>query len=172
MSSVLQVYRKQLIAETGLEFPRFARGASHEARILSILETPTRSGAAVSGECALTNADPTARRMKRLMADAGVHEHEVVLWNFYAAYAPPDTRCERAWAVRIERLIELLSRLETVLVFGDRAWRGMRFARVPRFVQLVWAPHPSNRSVNGRPDREGLIAEAWRRAAGLWPPRA
>lgn len=165
MSPVLEQYRKQVMAETGLDFPRFACGASHEARILSILETPYRSGAFTSGECALTNADPTARRTKRLMTEAGVQEHEVVFWNFYAAYEPPDPRRAPSWARRIERLIEVLPWLETILVFGNRAWLGMRFACVPRSVQLVWSPHPSNRALNGRPDRERLIALAWRRAA-------
>lgn len=142
MSPILQEYRNNLIAETGLSFPNFAPGSTHEARILLIAETPGNSGAEKSGVCAPTNNDPSAKRTQRLMNEAGVHAYEVIFWNFYAAYNPHVTSEEPAWATRIDRLIVIMPKLETVLVMGDKAWKGMRYAHVPRGVPIIWAPHP------------------------------
>lgn len=165
MSKPLQEYRDSLIAETGLSFPDFASNSTHEAYILLIAETPGGSGAVKSGVCAPTNNDQSAKRTQRLMKAAGVHQHEVVFWNFYASYEVRPEREAAQWAERIDRLIALMPKLETILIMGDKAWKGMRYVRVPRHVQLIWAPHPSARSINPNPQRELLIADAWKRAA-------
>ena len=164
MSKTLQAYRASLIAETGLTFPDFAPGSTHEARILFVAETPG-PGAVKSGACAPTNNDPSAKRTRRLMTEAGVEPREVIFWNFYAAYERRPPREAEQWAARLDRLLALMPKLETVLVMGDKAWRGIRYVRLPRHLQLIWAPHPSNRSINGKPERERLIADAWKLAA-------
>lgn len=165
MSTILENYRLRLQAETGLTFPRFAPDSSHEARILLVAETPGGSGAVKSGICAPTNDDPTARRTLRCMRGAGVSAREVVFWNFYAAYEPQKPSSDEQWARRLEALIAIMPKLRTILVMGDKAWHGVRYVRVPRHVELIWAPHPSARSINPRPEREALIVEAWQRAA-------
>lgn len=165
----LSRYLDQATARTGYSFPRFAEEASAKARILLVLQNPANSGATETGKCSLDNPDPTARRMQRTMESAGLSRKEIIPWNFYAAYdAPLNNRT--MWASELEQLMELLDNLRVVIAFGDKAWLGMRDVRLPASVQLIGAPHPSNRSCNSNPNAEAQIEEAWRRsktAAGM-----
>jgi len=101
--------------------------------------------------------------MLRTLESAGLRRTDIIPWNFYAAYDAPLTD-RNMWADELERLIGMLDNLKAVIAFGDKAWLGMRNVHLPPLVQLIGAPHPSNRSCNSSPNAEAQIEEAWRRA--------
>lgn len=160
---ILNTYLRGAVGRTQRRFPRFASEARAMAPILVVLQNPANSGAAKTGECSLDNPDPTARRMLRTMKAAGVKRTDIIPWNFYAAYDAAFSE-RTLWASELSHLVQLLQRLRAVIAFGDRAWLGMRDVPLPAHVQLIGAPHPSNRSCNTNPQAETLIEEAWRRA--------
>ena len=167
MDCVLADYRSSLIEQTGWQYPNFAQEAVHTAEILALLESPSKSGAEVSGECSIDNPDQTARRQLRLVNQAGISRERIVFWNFYASYNP-NAKDDSFWAAQTEALTEILPNLRVVIVFGNKAWKGMRDVWLPLEVALIGAPHPANRSCNSsNPLAEPLVLRAWFRARSL-----
>jgi hypothetical protein len=167
MDKILKKYRDGLIER--YDVPNFADEAVHTAPILAVLQDPGNSGAEESNECSIDNDDPTARRQKAIIAEVGIDRTEIVFWNFFASY---DTgkkfgvESQKKWGEKLEELIVLMPDLKVILVFGTAAWQGMRFVKLKEPINLIAAPHPSNRGIS-QPDAKDRLKRAWERAESI-----
>ncbi len=131
-----------------------------DARVLSILRDPgpaTQQGTG-SGLLCLENDDPSAERYSTLLAEAHLPASELVPWNAYPWYVnrKPTTAELDAAAEPLHRLLELLPRLQVVLLHGGDAqagWRRFR-RRYPDYRQdLVIVPsYHTSRQAFRHPD--------------------
>ena len=154
-----------------------------EARLLSVLRDPgpmTQDGAG-SGFLSMENDDPTAEAICGLFADAGIEARDIVPWNAYPWYinrAPTAAELE-AGVAPLKRLIDLMPRLEVVMLHGGDAKNGWKrlMRRFPRLVperglhvistyhtsrQAFWHLDPAVREA-----RKAHLQESFREAARL-----
>ena len=129
-----------------------------DARVLSILRDPgpkTQDGTG-SGFLCVENDDATAERQCTGFAAAGIDAHDVIPWNAYPWYInrAPNADERRAGVIVLARLMELLPRLEIVLLQGGDAqdcWRRLEkthpeFVRQARY-EVVSTYHPGRQAL-------------------------
>jgi uracil-DNA glycosylase len=100
------------------------------ARILMLLEAPGPKAIA-TGYVSRRNPDPTARNLTALLAESGIVDEDLLLWNVVPWHVgdgrrirpvnTADIREARPW---IEELATLLPRLDTVVLVGRQAQRA------------------------------------------------
>jgi uracil-DNA glycosylase len=153
-------------------------GGGIAARVLLLLETPSRAGAYGSGMTSIDNDDTAAANLWRALAETGLDPRTVLLWNAVQWYVgtadkirSPTTAEVVAGRTWLLHLIDLTMQLKVVVCLG----RAAATAAAPlaadlelRGLVVISAPHPSQRVYN-RPDgraRERVL-EALRIAADL-----
>lgn len=165
---VLSAWRDAEAERLNACLPHFAATSRAGAPLLALFETPAKSGAARSGECALTNNDPTALFTAQAVKDAGLRPEHIVIWNVRAAFDSCDLPLgEGDWADHYLRLVEIMPNLRAILLFGGTALKTARRMSLGVAVPLLGAPHASRRGRSSSKDAEELIRRAWRRAARL-----
>ena len=143
------------------------------ARMLVLLDNPSTKAESTSGSglLSLDNNDRTARNCREAYARHGVDWVDVVHWNvvpFPVAGVKNggSTPAERARGARWTReVVDLLPKLEIVLLLGGSARDGWRRASITRagiYVPAGKIPHCSMRGLNtagGRERFEAAIAD-------------
>ena len=161
----------------GRDAPAFdPTDAATETRVLFVLEAPGPRAAAAKGSGFLSadNNDQTAANLWRARMDAGLVEGclhaNIVPWYLGAASVKPTPLELADGAVQLRYLIDLLPRLDTVVLCGDYARQGWR-----RYVAglfdgpgpvVIETHHPSPQSLNFG-TRRAEFSSAVRRAAAL-----
>lgn len=155
----------------------------NEAPVLSLLRDPgpMAGGPKGSGFLCVENDDPSAERLWHFLAEAGIDPRDVVPWNAYPWYinAKP-TRAQLAAGVDpLMRIIELMPRLQTVLLLGkdaQQAWPLLMAkhgeAIQQRGIAVFSTFHPSRQALQHRDpqvraDREEAISGTLRSVAAL-----
>jgi uracil-DNA glycosylase len=138
-----------------------------DARILMLLEAPGPK-AVKTGYISRRNPDPSARNMLALLAEAGIEDCDVLLWNIVPWYVGNGQRIRPVRVADIrqagpwtEELVALLPRLETVVLVGKKAQRAAGWFPDYRVLR-TW--HPSNLVFNCWPKRRAEVADAFRQA--------
>lgn len=158
-----------------------ASGGVH-ARLLLLLQDPSRRAAEGSRIISQHNNDPTARNLLVACEQAGLAYERTVLWNVVPWWVadpaagrrtiPGEARRARPY---VHELVGLLPCLETVVLLGRHAATAWDAAGLPPQdvdrVRILRAPHPSPQAWNNRDARTGrphrdLVVEALARAAG------
>ena len=150
-----------------------------EARVLYLLEKPSRGSAVLTDGPAFISMDnPTsgARRMKALMAEAGVDRRRVLIWNAVPWWngRVPVTAAELADGTEaLGELLALLPDLRSVCLVGRKAeavWARAQAAGPGIAVPVFVSAHYSANVRAAFPDRwaaiPGIWAEAHRAALG------
>lgn len=133
-------------------------GGGVDARVLLLLETPSRAGGYTTGLISIDNDDTAAANLWRGLAAVGLDRREVLVWNAVPWYVgsadkirPPTAREVAAGLVWLRRLLDLMPRLRVVACFGRAAAAAvgpLRPELVIRGLTLLEAPHPSQRVYN------------------------
>jgi uracil-DNA glycosylase len=172
----LNAFAAALRAELGdsYQIPGFdPQDGGVDARALFLLEAPGPK-AVVSGLISQDNPDPSARNMARLLAEAGFHRGDVVLWNVVPWYVgkghkirPVNLDDLRQAIPYLLRLLDLLPCLRVIVLVGRKA-QAVR-ADIGRMtsVPLVDSYHPSNLVLNRAPSRFNEILDSFRAAHHL-----
>jgi len=162
--------------------PKFdpTSGGIH-ARALLLLESPGPASTANTGSNIISphNNDPTAEHIHILLRRNHIPFNRILLWNVVPWWLPaqagkgrfraPRTADIEDAALWLDRLLELLPRLETVMTLGRRAEAGLdRYRRRDRPFPYttIAAPHPGNRAWN-RPELRTGTEAAFASLAGL-----
>lgn len=140
-----------------------------DARVLYLLEKPskgsmmTEQGPVYVG---LDNPTSGSRRMKALMAEAGVPREEILVWNavpWWNGKSSVTASELRDGADALRELLALLPKLRAVCLVGrkaETAWANSGGAAVPVFVSA----HYSGNVRAAFPDRWMAIPGIWREA--------
>lgn len=163
------------LSQRGRVAPAFdPTDAGVEARVLFVLEAPGPRAAAEkgSGFISVDNNDQTAANLWSARTDAGLTDGclhtNVVPWYLGAASVTPTPLELADGSVQLRYLIELLPKLDTVVLCGDYARQGWR-----RYVAglfdgpgpvVIETHHPSPQSLNFGTKR-AEFARAIQRAA-------
>ena len=170
---------REMAAVTGRPVP-FADpdGGGVAARVLLLLETPSRAGAYGSGMTSIDNDDTAAANLWLALAATGLDRQHVLLWNAVQWYVgtadkirsptPAEVAAGRAWLLR---LVDLATQLQVVVCLGraaETATAPLAAELEARGLVIISAPHPSQRVYN-RPDGRARerVHEALRAAADL-----
>jgi uracil-DNA glycosylase len=144
------------------------------ARVLMVLETPSRRGALRSGMVSMDNDDATARNLWLAHRDTGTPRGTGLLWNAVPWYVGSErrnaavTRADEAEGAEVLlRLLDLLKEVRVVLPFGRPAGRcvatvGAELAG--RGVGVVPSIHPSPNNYAARPHARAEVEAALVRA--------
>ncbi|WP_434055043.1 MAG: uracil-DNA glycosylase [Roseibium sp.] len=107
------------------------------AKALFLLESPGPK-AVGTRFISCDNPDPSARNMKRSLAEAGLDRSEVMLWNVVPYCVSSTTKNKNASSDDImksapltQEFIELFPNLQVVVLCGDKALKALRFLSVP-----------------------------------------
>ncbi len=139
------------------------------ARLLFLLEKPgpmtdaDRPGRRGSGFISRDNDDQSAEALFTFMNEARIPREETLLWNVIPWWngtirLTPDER--REGLSRLEELLDLLPRLEGVVLVGQKAARARPILKKRRLPVWVSA-HPSPRVRARYPDRFRQIPYIW-----------
>ena len=156
--------------------------AGIDARILLLFEAPgpratgtagPRAAARGSGFISPDNDDRSAEAMWRLFNEARIERHrDVVNWNIVPWYVGDDRRIRAVEDSDLDearpallKLLTLLPQLRIIVLLGDKAIRGWLRAQIP--FPILAAPHPSPRSLAGRPHRRQEILHALTTASAV-----
>ena len=133
-------------------------GGGIHARVLLLLETPSRAGGFTTGLISIDNDDTAAANLWRGLAAVGLDRRIVLVWNAVPWYVgsadkirsptPAEITAGLAW---LRRLLDLLPDLRVVACFGRAAARAVQPLRpelTVRGLTLLEAPHPSQRVYN------------------------
>ena len=133
-------------------------GGGVEARVLLLLETPSRAGGYTTGLISIDNNDTAAANLWRGLDAVGLDRRIVLVWNAVPWYVgsadkirsptPAEITAGLAW---LRRLLDLLPELRVVACFGRAAAQAVRPLRpelTARGLTLLEAPHPSQRVYN------------------------
>ncbi len=133
-------------------------GGGLAARVLLLLETPSRAGGYTTGLISIDNDDTAAANLWRGLAAVGLDRRLVLVWNAVPWYlgsadrirspTPGEIAAGLAW---LRRLLDLLPDLRVVACFGRAAARAvlpLRLELADRGLTLLEAPHPSQRVYN------------------------
>lgn len=174
----LAAYLDRLRAARG-DVPGFdPAGPGAAARLLILLETPgPRIG--LTGVVSLANPAGTARNLRRFLAEAGINERDVLLWNAVpwviqpgGPVRPPRPAEVRDGIALLPPLLALLPRLRAVLLAGRAAAAaGPMLAAERPDLPTFAMPHPSPTYVCTSPDVPRRIASAMARAAAALDAR-
>ncbi|HZA73298.1 MAG TPA: uracil-DNA glycosylase [Propionibacteriaceae bacterium] len=149
----------QIAAATGAVVPGAdPDGGGVDARVLLLLETPSRAGGYTTGLISIDNDDTAAANLWRGLDAVGLDRRRVLVWNAVPWYvgsadkirspAPAEITAGLAW---LRRLLDLLPDLRVVACFGRAAARAvlpLRPELVARGLTLLDSPHPSQRVYN------------------------
>lgn len=124
-----------------------------EARVLFLLEAP--GGKAVNF-VSMNNPDPTAKQMHDTLSELRLSRKETVSWNIVPWYVG-DAERRKIRAVRSDErdvgvaylrdLLELLPRLEVVVLLGEHARKGWNALAYADDLEVFTSPHPSSRGL-------------------------
>jgi uracil-DNA glycosylase len=133
-------------------------GGGIDARVLLLLETPSRAGGYTTGLISIDNDDTAAANLWRGLAAVGLDRRLVLVWNAVPWYVgsadkirsptPGEITAGLGW---LRELLDLLPDLRAVACFGRAAARAvlpLRPELVARGLTLLEAPHPSQRVYN------------------------
>ena len=133
-------------------------GGGVDARVLLLLETPSRAGGYTTGLISIDNDDTAAANLWRGLDAVGLDRRLVLVWNAVPWYVgspdkirsptPGEITAGLAW---LRRLLDLLPKLRVVACFGRAAARAvlpLRPELTARGLSLLEAPHPSQRVYN------------------------
>jgi uracil-DNA glycosylase len=133
-------------------------GGGIDARVLLLLETPSRAGGYTTGLISVDNDDTAAANLWRGLDAVGLDRRLVLVWNAVPWYVgsadkirsptPGEITAGQAW---LRELLDLLPGLRVVACFGRAAARAvlpLRPELVARGLTLLEAPHPSQRVYN------------------------
>ncbi|HLL61900.1 MAG TPA: uracil-DNA glycosylase [Propionibacteriaceae bacterium] len=133
-------------------------GGGIDARVLLLLETPSRAGGYTTGLISVDNDDTAAANLWRGLDAVGLDRRLVLVWNAVPWYVgsadkirsptPAEITAGLAW---LGRLLDLLPELRVVACFGRAAARAvlpLRPELLARDLTLLEAPHPSQRVYN------------------------
>jgi uracil-DNA glycosylase len=133
-------------------------GGGIHARVLLLLETPSRAGGYTTGLISIDNDDTAAANLWRGLEAVGLDRRRVLVWNAVPWYVgsadrirsptPAEITGGQAW---LRRLLDLLPELRVVACFGRAAARAvlpLRPELTERGLTLLEAPHPSQRVYN------------------------
>jgi len=133
-------------------------GGSEASEYLFLLEAPGPKSLANkgSGIISISNEDPTARRLKEQLDQAGFQKGEVVVWNIVPWYLGDDGGIESASVDNIrearpylDALIEAMPKLKYVVLVGQKARHSFVYlSSHSRFV-ILGLHHTSNQSFSG-----------------------
>lgn len=149
-------------------------GGGAAARLLVLLETPgPRIGE--TGVVSIDNPSGTARNLRRFLAEAGIAQRDLVLWNAvpWVIHAGGPNRAPRPAEMRaglalLPPLLERLTGLRAVVLAGRIAAMAEPVLRAERpELPVLRMPHPSPTYVCTSPDIPRRIAATLRDAAGL-----
>lgn len=172
----------------GFEIPWFDPASGGvEARLLFLLEAPGQKSVskaaalakAGSGIISGDNNDFTAKHCWQAREAAGLTYRQVVHWNTVPWYVGSANKIASPGVAEIERalpllhqVIELLPRLEVVVLMGRKAQDGWaRYSRRHAHDLLAIATwHPSQRVFNTKPSAEADFNKAIRDAKGALLP--
>ena len=100
------------------------------ARLLSVLRDPGPKTQANNGSgfLCMENDDPTAERICGLFRDAGIDATDIIPWNAYPWYINRSPRAAElnAGIAPLKRIIDLLPKLQVVMLHGGSAHDGWR----------------------------------------------
>jgi uracil-DNA glycosylase len=151
-------------------------GGGVDARVLLLLETPSRAGGYTTGLISIDNDDTAAANLWRGLDAVGLDRRQVLVWNAVPWYVgsadkirsptPAEITAGLAW---LRQLLGLLPALRVVACFGRAAARAvlpLRPEMQTRGLTLLEAPHPSQRVYNrpGAQARERVHATLARAA--------
>jgi len=135
-------------------------GGGVAARVLLLLETPSRAGAYGSGMTSIDNDDTAAANLCRALAEVDLDRRSVLMWNAVQWYlgttdkirspTPAEVAAGRAWLLR---LVDLVTRLRVVVCLGHAAAAAtapLAAELQTRGLAILSAPHPSQRVYNRR----------------------
>ena len=133
-------------------------GGGVDARVLLLLETPSRAGGFTTGLISIDNDDTAAANLWRGLAAVRLDRGLVLVWNAVPWYVgsadkirsptPGEITAGLAW---LRELLDLLPDLRVVACFGRAAARAVRPLHpelAARGLTLLEAPHPSQRVYN------------------------
>jgi uracil-DNA glycosylase len=138
-----------------------------QADILVLMEKPGRmtdpNGRRVgSGFISRDNNDETAAATSRFFEQAGISRGRTLLWNAVPGWNSTRdlTRSEEEEGrAQIFKLIELLPKLETIILVGKTAHKAEEI--IPKWIRIIKSMHPS-------PINRGTNREAWQRIPEQW----
>jgi uracil-DNA glycosylase len=129
-----------------------------EARFLFVLEAPGAK-AVESGKISIGNDDETAKNFKNQLKEAEIPEDEIVVWNIVPWYlgdgnkiGPARTSDVKEGLPYLGELVDLLKKLEYIILVGGAARRAHVFLSYTTNVPILGCNHPSPKVVNNRPD--------------------
>lgn len=170
----LAAFVERLRAEHG-NVPDFdPAGGGASARLLILLETPgPRIGE--TGVVSIDNPSGTARNLRRFLADAGIAQRDLVLWNAvpWVIHAGGPNRAPRPAEMRaglalLPPLLERLPGLRAVVLAGRIAATAEPVLQAERpHLPVLRMPHPSPTYVCTSPDVPRRITATLREAAAL-----
>jgi uracil-DNA glycosylase len=182
----LTTFVRQLRAEMGPThaIPYFdpLDGGTH-ASILFLLEAPGPR-AIETGFVSRNNPDETAKNFYLLNQEVGIDRKLTVTWNVVPWYIgsgtkvrPAKSRDVSAGASSLDRLLELLPHVRTIVLLGGAAARARGIIESLRpSAHVVEMPHPSpmfvNRSPGNRDRLLGLLRNVASSVRGAAPPQA
>ena len=170
MNKILENYRLNLEKETKLKVPKFDHLSTHTAKILAVLQDPGHSGAEVSGVCSIDNDDPTANKQKKILENLSIDRTNILFWNFYASYGLDIDKLNLGqktfWAEKLNELVNLMPNLVCIISLGNKSWDGFRYFKNDKLIRLVYAPHPSRRSMLQSGAEKRLIS-TWKKVKEL-----
>lgn len=156
-------------------------GGGVRARVLLLLETPSRAGGYTTHLISIDNDDTAAANLWRGLAAVGLDRRDVLVWNAVPWYVgsadkirPPRPAEVAAGLGWLRRLLGLMGELGVIVCFGRAAARAvlpLRLELEARGLTVLEAPHPSQRVYNrpGGQARERVHATLAQAAATLRP---
>ena len=150
---------RQIAAATGSVVPTAdPDGGGVRARVLILLETPSRAGGYRTAIVSIDNDDSAAANLWRALAATGLDRQRVLVWNAVPWYVgtpdkiraprPAEIRAGRIWLLR---LVDRLPELSVIICLGRAAAAAISPVRSEleaRGLVIMEAPHPSQRAYN------------------------
>jgi uracil-DNA glycosylase len=144
------------------------------AELLYLLEAPGAQ-AVTSGFISRNNSDESAKNFFELNDAARIPRKATIIWNIVPWYIGSGTRIRAAQAadlaaglLHLEKLLQLLPALRTVVIMGQKPAFAEKHIRMTRpEVAIIRSPHPSPLYVNNKPGNRQNILTVFRAAAEL-----
>lgn len=143
------------------------------ARILFLLEKPgpmtdaDRPGRAGSGFISRDNDDESAAATFTFMQQIPIMRNETLIWNSIPWWNDSIKVTPEEWRhglLRLEALLNLLPRLQSVVLVGKKAARAANMLAM-RDLRVWHSAHPSPRVRARYPDQHAAIPVIWSKAA-------
>jgi uracil-DNA glycosylase len=128
------------------------------ARILFVLEAPGAK-AVETGIISFDNPDQTARNFREQLSQAGIDRSEICIWNIVPWYLGDGKKIRAADVNDVKMglnylgdLVELLRKLEFIVLVGGPARRAHAYLSHKTNVRILGCHHPSPKVVNNYPE--------------------